>query len=642
MRKPLHEVLLALAVTLLPHLGNVPHWVVLWCLGLWLYVAFREYYNLPLFPRPLRAAIALFGFIAVLSSYGSYSVDMCISLLIVTTGTKPIEARNVRDRVSLVGMGFFLVLTGLFYSQSLLTTLYLITCVWLLITVLIRQHDSELPFQVAGRFCLKMLLQAAPLTLLVFLAFPRVSGSLWGFSGSGRALSGFSDVVSPGDVSRLAQDNSVAFRVKFNEAAPDASDLYWRGIVFDHFDGRRWTRSGLTPRKQYALPAKELIGYTVTVEPHQQNWLFALDYPIKSTNTMLRFQYDLTVSSTRPIRESTSYSLESSLRPIMSKLKPPKSHLLQMPEDMNPRTARFVRELLSSTQSRDQIAEEILDLFAEEEFYYTLNPETLGKHSVDEFLFDSRRGYCEHYASSFAYIMRSVGIPARLVGGYVGGEYNPVGDYYIVKQSDAHVWTEIWLEGVGWKRIDPTSAVAPTRVEEGLESAVDPSELGLMYSLAGGRFLSRIWKTVALRWDVINYNWDRWMMSYDRRSQRDLLERFGINLRSVKGALMVAGAVLLLVLLTLLAAFFTARRRRDERDQVTRLYERFLFKLNQRGVKKPPHMGPVEFSKLAIERLPDKSSQLDELISLYADLRYATDQVDAERVQLLEQKIREI
>ena len=640
MKTPLHEIIFALFIALLPHIGNVPHWVVLWCISLWAYVSINEYYQFRPLPYLVRTIITIFGFAGILATFGGYTVDMCVALLVVMTGAKPLETKDLRGRISLICIGFFLVITGLFYSQSLLMTVYLLTCVWLLITVLLRQQDSELSYRLSGKFCFRLMIQAAPLTLLIFFAFPRVSGSLWGFSIQPRTSVGFSNRVSPGDVSTLAQDNSVAFRVKFKEKHPEASDMYWRGIVFDYFDGRQWKKSAPAGPRNFYLPEENLLEYVITMEPHQQRWLFALDYAVGSGSDKFRFADDMTIVSWRRVTEALSYTVKSNASPKHLKTSRMPKFFLKLPKGKNPETREYIRQLLSENLSKHEVIDRVLNKFSEENYFYTLNPDLLGEHSVDEFLFDTKRGYCEHYASAFAFMMRLAGIPTRLVGGYVGGEYNPHGDYYIVKQSDAHVWTEVWFDETGWQRIDPTSAVAPTRVEQGLQSAIDARELGLWRNTGIGRVLYKTWKKAVLRWDVVNYSWDRWMMSYDKGKQRDLLKRFGIDLKSIKGTLTLLGIIILAGILTLLSVLVFRQIKNDNADQVARLYEKFLWKLKQKGIEKPKHMGPVELSELVIERFGEKREETQELISLYVNLRYASEKLDQESVQKLKDMIR--
>jgi transglutaminase-like putative cysteine protease len=472
--------------------------------------------------------------------------------------------------------------------------------------------------------------------LVLFLLFPRVQGPLWGLPQDAYSgVTGLSDSMSPGLISSLSQSDAIAFRVRFQGVPPPRPQLYWRGPVFWNFDGRTWRpgdRRAFTQIRFEALGAP--YNYEVTLEPHLHNWLFALDLaalvPPDASVTP-----DFVLLARTPVRNRLRYEMRSytsfaeGAGDDADELRPG----LQLPAGFNPRARRLAQEWAAGGATGAAIAQKALDYFRGQGFVYTLQPPLLGRDSVDEFLFGSKRGFCEHYASSFVFLMRSAGLPARVVTGYQGGEINPVDQYMIVRQSDAHAWAEVWLEGRGWVRYDPTAAVSPARVESGVAAAVsatDPLPLMARTSLTWLRGLR-------YNWDALANKWNQLVLGYNPERQREFLSRLGMSEPSWQNMALplfwgVGG------LLALLTAWLLRRLR--SADRVQRLWLRFCARLERNGCARAAHEGPADFIERTAARYPAEAGRIRAIGERYIALRYG-EHADARMLAELRLLVRE-
>ncbi|HTS55618.1 MAG TPA: DUF3488 and transglutaminase-like domain-containing protein, partial [Burkholderiales bacterium] len=462
----------------------------------------------------------------------------------------------------------------------------------------------------------------APLMLALFVLFPRVQGPIIGIAQATSAgVSGLSDSMSPGSLSQLGLSDEVAFRVQFHSQPPPPQSLYWRGPVLWDFDGRTWTAgdagaSGFSgPHHEGTSPA---IGYTVTLEPQYTRWMFAIDLPIETPfGTVLTDDYQFL--SPRPIRNRLRYEVASHLgyrygldeRPDLLR------RALRLPFGYNPKSLQMGREVRQRSSDDAEVVSNVLEMFRSLPFFYTLVPPELGHDTVDEFLFVTRRGFCEHYASSFVFLMRAAGVPARVVTGYQGGEMNPLGNYMIVRQSEAHAWAEVWLQGQGWVRVDPTAAVSPARIQVGIAAAIpaaDPLPLSVRGSV---QLLNRI----HLTWDAIANSWNQWVLGYTPDRQTRLLSEVGFRSatwRTLAVLLMsVAGGVV-----AVLAALVLRRLRVVPPDPLARAWRAFCRKLARRGTQKRPGEGPRDFARRAVSEQPTLEPKIWAIADLYIDMRY--------------------
>lgn len=551
-----------------------------------------------------------------------------VALLSLMLGLKLLECRQRRDLYVVVFLGYFTLVTHFLFDQGMLLVAYAGLLVVALSGLLVEagraKSESGWPLRSLG-FAAGMTVQALPLMLILFFLFPRIEGPLWNLgTDNSTGRTGLSDNITLGSISQLIRSREVAFRVDFNQPIPASRLRYWRGPVLWHTDGHRWTRARLPRAGQVSYRSDSPpVSYQVTLEPSANNWLYALDLPeTVPVGASLLPDFQIVTKGIRDRRHR--YTASSRLQYHTGALDAQQRRLgLQLPDTVTPRMRALVADWRNSSTDDAQLVNRALQFFRRESFYYTLNPPLLELNPVDQFLFDSRRGFCEHYATSFTLLMRLAGIPARVVTGYQGGEHNPLGDYLIVRQSDAHAWSEVWLEQSGWTRIDPTAAVAPERIERSFEFNLDENAdpgLPLIFTAADSDLLQSLVKR--LRWglDAANASWHRWILGYSRNQQQRLLQLLGLGpLSEFKLALaMVLGSAALLPLLILLLRW----RDRTKLDPVQEAYTKFCRRLARRGLERLPHEGPQDFARRVIRRRPDLQRPVSAIVQLYITLRY--------------------
>jgi len=498
-----------LGLALATYVPALPRWltaVVAASIAMRLFLAARGY-GAP--NRPVRLGIAAAAIAILFLQLRTFNgLSAGTALLCLVAGLKFLETRARRDLFALALIIYFLCLSALLRSESFRLLIYSIGVAWLTAATLLRVTPSAprrgwpLDLRYAGRISA----QALPVAVVLWLFFPRFDAPLWQLpSERGSAQSGLSDSMSPGDIAELALSDEIAFRVRFDGAAPPADERYWRGPVLHDTDGRTWHNIGPSPESAgITTPMGPAYAYTLSLEPHAFNWLFALDWPDRWSAPDARLNSDDTLVGGAPVSRPIDLTARSHTHVVRAEALSAMARRrdTRLPSDRNPRAGAFSAELRRSHPDDLGYVQAVLDLFHREAFFYTLSPPPLGDNPVDEFLFDTKRGFCGHYASAFATLMRAAGIPTRIVTGYQGGTYNPYAGYWIVRQSNAHAWDEIWIAGRGWLRVDPTAAVAPDRVEPGLDGtpAVERGALGLRAQLP--------WITdLRLRLDALGQVW---------------------------------------------------------------------------------------------------------------------------------------
>jgi protein-glutamine gamma-glutamyltransferase len=622
---PLVWTFASVVVAVALHANHLP----LWVLGAFaLLVVWRAAIGLHGSRLPsavLRIVAVIAVVLAVFVNFRTLNgVDAGTALLSLMAAMKLLETRSPRDQLVLLLIAYFLVLAAFLYGQQLWLLPIAAAVVWLITAALLRVVHINVPLPPATIAGLsgRMLVQALPIMLLLFLLFPRVPGPFWALPTATQASTGLGDKMAPGDITELSLSSDVAFRVRFAGAAPPPAQRYWRGPVLHDFDGYTWSRTGGPPlieRLEFAGPQYD---YTLMLEPTDNRWVFALDMPVRWNNERITQGYDYQLVVQDRISEPVTYQMSSRPRYLAAA-----DHLSRtlthrdtdFPAERNQRSQAFARQMRAAATSNHTYIEAVLRMFREQNFYYTLTPSRLDLNSVDDFLFNTRRGFCAHYASAFTLMMRAAGIPARVVTGYQGGEYNRLGDYYIVRQSDAHAWSEVWLRGRGWVRIDPTAAVAPERIERGTAG------LGADQPFAQRMMRDNAWLAdVRFAWDAVNTLWRENVLQFSSQKQEQLLEWLGIHEPDWHwlAGLLGAGLFLALALLSLVLA---RELRFHTRDPVQRGYARFCHRLERRGLKRASHEGPLDFlARIARER-PDLAGECEPIAGLYIRLRYAGD-----------------
>lgn len=613
--------LFALAFALAPHVQFLPWWITaaFFVCGAWRFVIEKRRRPIP--STWFRGLLALVCFLGVLGTYSTISgVGPGSALLAIMAALKVLETRKRRDQFVLLFISIFLVMSSLLREQYLWSLPYLIVGVYLVMTAWLRISAAvgERPRRSFSN-SLRLVSYAAPLAVAMWIFFPRIATPFWAVPmDTGTGTSGISDTMSPGDISSLSLSDAVAFRATFKGDIPAPRDRYWRGLVLTNFSGRTWTATD-----PYAVRALEQVvyngrpvEYSITIEPTRQIWVFALDMPHTVTLDRTFMGPQQQMARSRPIDQRMAYDAISYLdyRTDVDLGTRAKEFYTRIPLDSNRRTQELAKQMRAAAGSDAEFIDDVLRRFHEQEYYYTLEPPPLGASPVDRFLFDTMQGFCEHYASAFAVMMRAAGIPSRVVLGYQGGEVNPMGGHMIVRQSDAHAWNEVWLEGVGWRRVDPTAAVAPERIEMGRSGSLLDG-VGADWGFSG----SIMWVyQLEMYYDAINAKWNEWVLGYGPENQDRFMQWLGMDDPDWrKMMLTMIGVVIGLVLL--ISLFLALRYRPPRRDRAAILYRKFVRKS---GVEPAVGETPATFA----ERLHGESSipaaAVDAITSTYLEARY--------------------
>ncbi|MEP6998407.1 MAG: DUF3488 and transglutaminase-like domain-containing protein [Betaproteobacteria bacterium] len=586
--------------------------------------------NLRNLRRWLLPVLALAAGIGIRAEYGYFLArDPCVAFLYVLVGIKFLEARGARDGALLVCLALFLALTQFFYAQTILAAIVALPALLatgVALAVLRTPAGASQAWRPHLRATVRLILQGVPIAALLFVLFPRLAGPLWGSPLESGARTGLSESMSPGSISDLSLSDEVAFRVEFSSAVPPPSQRYWRGPVFARFDGATWRPRYKLRAGQFVRPVARPADYTVTMEPHGKLWLFALEHPTgpprapspdapagPAAEALAIVTYDQQLLAKAPVTQAVRYTVRSATVGTFAALADDASDDVQLPHG-NPRTIEFARDLRERSGSDRAYIAAVLNWFRTEAFVYTLAPDVLERDPVDGFLFDTRRGFCEHFAGAFALLMRAAGIPSRVVTGYQGGEMNPTGEYMIVRQSDAHAWAETLLDGK-WQRVDPTAAVAPSRIERGIGGALP----------AGERvpYLARIemtWlKSLRLHWDSVNYHWQRGFVGFNLERQSDFLRDIGLKdappWRVV--ALLAAAAFVWGI-----AVLGLSRLRRSQVEAEVALWRAACRRLARAGLERRPDEGPLAYADRVASRWPARAALIKGIAERYALLRY--------------------
>lgn len=556
--------------------------------------------------------------------------DAGVGLLVILASMKLLEMKSRRDAMVIVILDYFLLLTHYFFSQSIPTGLWLLVSIWLVSAALIRVSGGVACRPAPTlRHAGTLLAQAIPFMIVLYLLFPRISGPLWGLPQDAHSgKTGLSDTMSPGSISDLVQSGAIAFRVRFDGEPPPRQQLYWRGPVMELFDGRIWRpHPGQTAAEQIeALSAP--VSYETTLEAHSQRWLLALDAPVTlPADTALNGT--LTALSRQSIDQRRRVAITSALTyRFNSDERPPViARNLALPPGINPRTRGLAESWRQRETSPQAIVDQALRLFASKDFSYTLRPPLLGENALDQFIFETRRGFCEHYAAAFVFLMRAAGVPARVVGGYQGGEMNPLDGYLVVRQSDAHAWAEVWLAGRGWVRIDPTSVVAPARLEAGIADALPQGEpLPALIQIRADWL-----RTLRHRWEAVNNAWNQHILGYDPQRQRELLSRLGLPDADWRQLAFMLAAICALLLGVVTAWTLYHRPRRDP---ASRLWQHALRHLRRRRVDCPPWETPHALLTRVEATQPALAPAFRRVVEAYLGARYGEQphQLDALRL----------
>lgn len=634
--------LLSVFAVVVPHLRHLPPWIMLTVVAVivWRTQIYRRQWAVP---RRWAKLFLVVGCIAGLTfNYPSFlGLEPMVALLIISLTLKLLEMYRHKDATAVVLLCFFTTSAQFLFGQTVLDFMYGLMCYVLLICSILSLNVTPSPVQ-SNRVlpqAIKLTLQCLPVVVALFVLFPKI-GSLWSVPlPQNAARTGVSDTISPGDISRLTKDGGKAFTVSFEKSMPDNKDLYWRGIVLSDFDGKTWSsnrwasgqNTSVVKWNHHSIRSRALhwfdeiqrdsepIRYEIILEPTQQTWLFALPLArVEMANSGLTREY--TAVSQAPVRKRINYQVESVLNYKIDQQELPQWHRqrnLNLPEGFNQQTLSVARQWQADSQSTEQLIGRFLDLITRD-YTYTLEPDVLGLHTVDDFLWKTKKGYCEHFASAFVVFMRAAGVPARLVAGYQGGEV--IGDFLQVSQADAHAWAEVWIEGQGWQRVDPTAAIAPDRVENGIRSVFDRSVSNPL-SFESYRHIYLI-NNIRLRLDTLNYKWQKFVLNYDNDSQNKLLTYLLGTTDKVKVGLMLGLCIGFILIGLIMIKHAMGGQNRRAHSIEYKAIKPFLIRAEKAGYTILPSETLSAFVSKISKDYPQQRSTLAQFVTVFENCAY--------------------
>lgn len=621
--------LLAAALSaLLPLTPHVPPWLSALALTLFAGRALLNWTQRRLPGRFWLIILTVAGSAGVLAQFRTlFGQNPGVALLVLFLALKPLETRTRRDGLAVIFLCYFLVLAQFFFAQSIAAAAMTLATIVAVTAALAALADGRAPPADLLRRSGLMLLQAVPFMLLLFVLFPRVQGPLWGLPRDAfSALTGLSDSMTPGSISDLSQSDAIAFRAKFAGNAGQMlprEKLYWRGPVLTDFDGRTWRpeRRPPLPNLPYT-PQGTAIEYEVTLEPHAKTWLYALELPGNlPPDSMISGDYQLLAKAPVTARQRYMVSSHTAMAAGSDEAPATLRRALALPGDFNPRTRELGRSWRDQGRTDEAVLEAAARFFLTQGLRYTLTPPPLGRDGVDEFLFESKEGFCEHFSGAFVFALRAAGLPARVVTGYQGGETNPFDSYFTVRQYDAHAWAEVWLRDRGWTRIDPTALSVPARISENLAAAV-PAGSPLP-------FLTRTdlaWlRELRLRLDAVANTWNQWVIGYNPERQREFLNRLGMRTPDWR---QMTATLAVLAGLVLLGLTIWALRQRRHVDAAQRAWLRLGRRLGRRGVPRAAWEAPLAYADRVATRFPESASEIRAISALYGRVRYGSLDLD--------------
>ncbi|MFG6441455.1 transglutaminase TgpA family protein [Roseateles sp. LKC17W] len=625
--------LAVITAVMAPHASHLP----LWATGLTgLVLAWRAHIAWRQRPLPSRWALLAIALVYAVLTWLTFRTlvgrEAGITLLTVLMALKTLELRARRDAFVVFFLGFFLVLTQFLYSQSLLTAAGALLSLWgLLAAVVLAQMPTGVPsIAIAARRAASTTALGLPVMVLLFVLFPRIA-PLWGVPTEQIGKTGLSNQLEFGAMSEIANDDSIAMRLKFDGAVPPPDQRYFRGPVLTRFDGKTWRAPDTRPAQGWLRGRDDLLTqgpalrYEATLEPLRIPVLPLLEM---SPGTELALP-DLAVQrgpelqwlAPRPITERLRFTATAHMgwRAGQQLNRLQYAALTELPPGANPRTLAWALALatqprftaLPPAERAEALAAALLAHVRTEDFTYTLSPGRYGEqtpHVIDEFWLDRRLGFCEHFASAFVVLMRAMGVPARIVTGFQGWDAEPQDGYLVVRNANAHAWAEYWVQGKGWLRSDPTAAVAPNRVTQGLALQPQP---GLV-----GQLNPTLWRALRNGWETVNNRWQQMVLNYSRQNQFDLLKQLGFE-RPDWSALgqALAGVIFLTALLGLAWLRWSSR----PHDAWSRQRARITARLAALGVEAPPHESPAGWAqRLQQGHGPAAQAACDWLLQLHA------------------------
>jgi protein-glutamine gamma-glutamyltransferase len=628
----------SLLLVIAPHALRAPWWLTLLTLCLY---GWRFYFTLNRGPLPSRWLVVGVSLVALLGVWLEYRTlfgrGPGIIMLMLFSGLKLLETRTHRDATVAAFLGYFLIITNFLYTQSIATAALMGVALFAITTTLVGFNAPQRAPGANLRTAGVLLAHAAPAALVLFLLFPRVQGPLWGLPQDAYSgITGLSDTMSPGNLASLAQSDSIVFRAEFQGEPPAPALRYWRGPVMWDFDGRTWSiLPAAMARFEAPSGGSARFRYSMVLEPHNKQWMFSLE-TAASVPERARITPDGQLLAAAPVRSRLRYELTSVVNPAVALDEDPRlvSRALRLPPGHNPRALAIAAQWRAVARSDAEVLGRAIEFLRQGRYQYTLEPPLLGMHSVDEFLFETRAGFCEHFSSAFVFLMRAAGVPARVVTGYQGGELNSYDGIITVRQTEAHAWAEVYSPQRGWTRVDPTAAAVPGRISAGLARSVPAGEPLPMMMRSRLEWL----RGLRQQWDAAVHKWNVWVLAYNPERQRDLMSYVGLrdaDWRSLTATLFSALGLMTLALLA------WSLRRLARPDPVQKAWRAFCGKLAARGVERAPHEGPRDYAARAARALPSSRRAILKIGAQYIRLRYGA-HAEGSAIARLRRMVREL
>lgn len=576
-------------------------------------------------PKGLLLLLVSVGGLALLYTQhrGILGRDAGTSLFLIALGLKLMEIKSERDLYLVNYLAFIVAASQFLYEQSILMAAYIlfVCCVLLATLVFINSYVGNT--RVALKKASVIIAQAIPMAIAIFILFPRVEAPRWLlFNQQQQAKTGLGDSMEPGSISDLGLSDELVFRVKFTGAIPPPQVRYWRGPVLSQTDGKRWTQAKDLSYQQRVKPtfSGTVYQYTLLMEPQDKNWVFALELPAAFPKT-LRQNAVLQLLSVDALNQRTEYSLSSYAQYNTGASTPQEiQQAKQLPATPSYKIKQLVRQLGGFDSTPEVFIGQLLKHFRQQDFHYTLTPPLMENNPIETFLFETRYGFCSHYASAFVTLMRVANIPARVVTGYQGGEVNAIGGFLEIRQAHAHAWAEVWLDQQGWIRVDPTAAIAPERIEKNIDiNQLVPG--GVIHyakpSAEAQAAFNWLQKTRQL-WGNVDYSWQRWVINYNSANQSHFLSPFGI--KDFKDMVYWMGAIIAVIVATL--SGFLLYQKPTTVDHTLIVYKQFLKKLAKAGFNQSVGEGARSFAERIKPKLPTHAFSIEEITEAYLQQRY--------------------
>ena len=592
-------------------------------------------------PKTLIILFAISGSIAIaLTAKNNGILISMVNLLTFAYMLKSFEIQKRKDFYQISLLGFFIIGSAFIFKQDLLFSILMLFALMLNFSLLLKMNLSQTTLFSSFKKVSALVLQSSILAIILFIIFPRLT-PFWKVPNANSAKTGLSDEVSPGDIANLALSSNLAFRVDFKGSEiPRYSNLYWRAMTLENYDGRKWTRGKYDNKTKLSEKSfkpniqEKSITYDVIVEPSYQYWLYGLSVAT-SEDTNVRLNNDYTIRSLNIIGKTTQYQVKSYLQsPLDERISySKKEQNLAIKKGSNPRLEQLAQELKLKYSSPIEISNAVLLKFNEQHYFYTLKAPLLINNSLDQFFFDTKAGFCVHYASAYAYLMRAAGIPARIVTGYLGGEFNSTGSakeninngHLSIYQYDAHAWAEIWLKGIGWQRVDPTAAVDPQRVNSGWSDELINQQSFLSNDLLGlYEFKNIAWiNQLRLQFDALDYQWTRWVLGYSSQQQLNFLKLlFGNNIQWKSTVIIGLSLIFLMVFFILIFRIKISLIKNDKLVTHEKIFQKSLKLFSKAKITKPLNCTPSEFATIIENKKPELSREFNKFIKLYEALKY--------------------